>query len=117
MEPLGQKLQRARLAKKITLEEASRVTKIRATIAERMQRSASTIPHVTNFDDADITELEKIRQASKADLQKVARDWLSDGVYVLEVHPYPELKPVTSSLDRSKLPDTSAPPNERSSSR
>ena len=30
MEPLGQKLQRARLAKKITLEEASRVTKIRA---------------------------------------------------------------------------------------
>jgi cytoskeleton protein RodZ len=29
MEPLGQKLQRARLAKKITLEEASRVTKIR----------------------------------------------------------------------------------------
>ena len=30
MEALGQKLQRARLAKKITLEEASRVTKIRA---------------------------------------------------------------------------------------
>ena len=30
MEPLGQKLQRARLAKKVTLEEASRVTKIRA---------------------------------------------------------------------------------------
>ena len=29
MEPLGQKLQRARLAKKITLEEAARVTKIR----------------------------------------------------------------------------------------
>ena len=50
-----------------------------------------------------------VRQASKADLQKVARDWLSDGVYVLEVHPYPELKPVTSSLDRSKLPDTASP--------
>jgi cytoskeletal protein RodZ len=30
MEPLGKKLQQARLAKKITLEEASRVTKIRA---------------------------------------------------------------------------------------
>ena len=30
MEPLGQKLQQARLAKNITLEEASRVTKIRA---------------------------------------------------------------------------------------
>ncbi len=50
-----------------------------------------------------------VRQASKGDLQKVARDWLSDGLYVLEVHPYPELKPVTSSLDRSKLPDTASP--------
>ena len=44
-----------------------RVTRIRATIAERMQQSAATIPHVTNFDDADVTELEKIRQASKSD--------------------------------------------------
>ena len=39
----------------------------------------------------------------------MARDWLSDGVYVLEVYPYPELKPVTSSLDRTKLPDTASP--------
>ena len=30
MQPLGQKLQQARLAKKVTLEEAARVTKIRA---------------------------------------------------------------------------------------
>lgn len=49
-----------------------RITRIRATIAERMQESAATIPHVTNFDDADITELEKIRQANKADY--AARD-------------------------------------------
>ena len=32
--------------------------RIRRTIAEQMARSAATIPHVTNFDDADITELE-----------------------------------------------------------
>jgi pyruvate dehydrogenase E2 component (dihydrolipoamide acetyltransferase) len=32
-----------------------------------MARSASTIPHVTNFDDADITELERIRKGSMAD--------------------------------------------------
>jgi pyruvate/2-oxoglutarate dehydrogenase complex dihydrolipoamide acyltransferase (E2) component len=32
-----------------------------------MHQSWSTIPRVTNFDDADVTELEKIRQASKAD--------------------------------------------------
>lgn len=37
MEPLGQKLQRARLAKKITLEEASRVTKIRAARIQELE--------------------------------------------------------------------------------
>lgn len=41
--------------------------KIRKTIATNMAQSASTIPHVTNFDDADITELEAIRKGSAAD--------------------------------------------------
>ncbi len=50
-----------------------------------------------------------VRQATKGDLQKVAREWLSDGVYVLEVDPYPDLKPATSAVDRSKLPDTASP--------
>jgi pyruvate dehydrogenase E2 component (dihydrolipoamide acetyltransferase) len=44
-----------------------RMTKIRRTIAERMFLSYSTIPQLTNFDDADITELEQIRQSSKRD--------------------------------------------------
>lgn len=43
------------------------MTKIRKTIAVNMARSASTIPHVTNFDSADITELERIRKGSMAD--------------------------------------------------
>lgn len=43
------------------------LTKIRKTIAAKMHESWSSIPRVTNFDDADITELEKIRQASKSD--------------------------------------------------
>ncbi len=46
---------------------AERMTKIRKTIASKMHESWSTIPRVTNFDDADVTALEKIRQASKAD--------------------------------------------------
>lgn len=41
-----------------------RMSKIRRTIATNMARSASTIPHVTNFDDADITDLEHIRRDS-----------------------------------------------------
>ncbi len=44
-----------------------RLSKIRATIAKNMAYSGSTIPHVTNFDDADITELERIRKGSMAD--------------------------------------------------
>lgn len=38
------------------------MSKIRRTIAAHMVRSKQTIPHVTNFDDADITELERIRK-------------------------------------------------------
>jgi pyruvate dehydrogenase E2 component (dihydrolipoamide acetyltransferase) len=49
---------------KVRIEKLPR---IRRTIAERMHQSWSTIPRVTNFDDADVTDLEKIRTASKAD--------------------------------------------------
>lgn len=44
-----------------------KTSKIRRTIAAKMHESWSTVPRVTNFDDADVTELEAIRQASKAD--------------------------------------------------
>ncbi len=43
------------------------MTKIRKTIAAQMHKSWSTVPRVVNFDDADITELEAIRQANKDD--------------------------------------------------
>ena len=45
----------------------SGIPKIRATIGKNMVHSKATAPHVTNFDDADITELEQIRQSSKKD--------------------------------------------------
>ncbi len=44
-----------------------RMTRLRQTIARNMTASYSTIPQLTNFDDADITELEQLRQESKAD--------------------------------------------------
>ena len=47
-------------------------SRIRKTIATNMSRSASTIPHVTNFDEADITELDEIRKESAADYQGVS---------------------------------------------
>lgn len=39
-----------------------RMSRIRQTIATQMVKSVSTIPHVTNFDDADVTELERMRK-------------------------------------------------------
>ena len=42
------------------------LSKIRKTIAVNMAKSSSTIPHVTNFDDADVTELEKMRKLTAA---------------------------------------------------
>ena len=44
-----------------------RMTKIHKTIAAKMHESWTSAPRVTNFDDADVTELEGFRQGSKAD--------------------------------------------------
>ena len=44
-----------------------RMSKMRKTISKQMHASWSTVPRVTNFDDADITDLEHLRQSSKED--------------------------------------------------
>ncbi|MFL5461405.1 MAG: M16 family metallopeptidase, partial [Gemmatimonadales bacterium] len=36
--------------------------------------------------------LNRVRQATTTQLSSVARQWLADGVYTLEVHPYPEFR-------------------------
>jgi zinc protease len=54
--------------------------------------------------------LGRITSARKQDIVESANRWLSDGVYVLEVHPYPERKTATSSVDRSALPSAAKPP-------
>jgi pyruvate dehydrogenase E2 component (dihydrolipoamide acetyltransferase) len=50
--------------------QIERMPKIRKTIAAKMHESWSTVPRVTNFDDADVTELERIRVSSKDDYAK-----------------------------------------------
>lgn len=40
------------------------MSRMRRTIAANMVRSVTEIPHLTNFDDADVTELERLRKAS-----------------------------------------------------
>ncbi|MBN2357259.1 insulinase family protein [candidate division KSB1 bacterium] len=54
--------------------------------------------------------LDRVRRAAPQDLHKVAKDWLSDGVYILEVHPFPQLAAQPSDLDRTALPDAGKPP-------
>ncbi len=44
-----------------------KMSKIRRTIAAQMHRSWTNVPRVTNFDDADVTDLEIFRQSSKDD--------------------------------------------------
>ena len=46
------------------------MSRMRKTIAANMVRSVSTIPHLTNFDDADVTELERLRKESAAEYAK-----------------------------------------------
>ena len=58
-------------------------------------------------------QLQRVHDASVQDLKSAARRWLSDGVYILEVHPFPNYKTSTVSADRSKMPETGAPPELR----
>ncbi len=44
-----------------------KMSRMRQTIARNMLQSYTTIPQLTNFDDSDVTELEDMRQQSKAD--------------------------------------------------
>ena len=49
--------------------------------------------------------LERIQSAGRNDLKEAARKWLSDGVYILEIHPFPEHVTTETDVDRSKLPN------------
>ena len=57
------------------------------------------------------TKLDWVSAATPADVAAAARRWLSDGVFVVNVDPVPTYKTVASTVDRSKRPDTGAPPS------
>ncbi|MBX5460473.1 MAG: insulinase family protein [Steroidobacteraceae bacterium] len=52
-----------------------------------------------------------VNEATPKDVQNVAKQWLSDGVFVLEVQPVPEYKVASTGADRSKLPPVGTPPD------
>jgi zinc protease len=60
--------------------------------------------------DAYKTSLQRIQTATTEDLKGAANRWLSDGVYVLEVLPFPPYKEASTGVDRSKAPEIGTPP-------
>ena len=56
------------------------------------------------------TTLQRVLSAQPDDLTRAAHQWLSDGVYILEVHPFPDFKTTNSDVDRSQLPEPGSPP-------
>jgi zinc protease len=52
----------------------------------------------------------RIQAATVEDLREAARRWLTDGVYVLEVLPFPDYKTAASGVDRAKFPEAGAAP-------
>lgn len=50
--------------------ELVKMSKIKKVTAEAMSRNWLNVPHVTQFDDVDITEMEDFRKAMKADAEK-----------------------------------------------
>lgn len=55
--------------------------------------------------------LKYIREAKAPDLLRAAKEWLTEDVYILEVHPFPEYETAASTVDRSKLPTPGPDPD------
>jgi len=54
--------------------------------------------------DAYKQSLERISKATIADVKAAGQRWLSDGVYTLQIVPFPDAKATATNLDRSKIP-------------
>jgi zinc protease len=61
--------------------------------------------------DAYKISLKRIQDATAEDLKAAANRWLTDGVYVLDVLPFPPYKADTAGADRSKAPEIGTAPD------
>ncbi len=60
------------------------------------------------------TTLQRVRSMTPEDLHRVAKEWLSDGQYVLEIHPFPKLASAApDTMLRKSLPRTGTPPQPK----
>ncbi len=56
-------------------------------------------------------QLQRRESATAVDVKAAAQRWLSDGAYVLEVHPFPKVAASGKDVDRSKLPEVGQTPD------
>jgi zinc protease len=56
------------------------------------------------------TRLDRVAKAQPEDIQRAAKAWLSDGAYVLEVHPFPKFENRPEGVDRKQLPEVTSFP-------
>ena len=59
------------------------------------------------------TQLERAQAATAAEVGAAAKRWLSDGVYMLEVQPFPQLAAGAAGADRKKPPGPGRRPRAR----
>jgi len=64
----------------------------------------------TGNPDGYKTTLKWVREATAEDLKSAANRWLSDGVYIVQVQPFPDFKAATAAIDHSKTPALGIPP-------
>ncbi len=112
-EAIDEELQRF-LAEGPTGEELARIqTELRADLLRGIERiggfgGKSDILALSEVyggsPDAYKATLARRASATTGDVQEAAREWLMDGVYILEVHPFPEYATASSDVDRSGLP-------------
>jgi zinc protease len=57
--------------------------------------------------------LRRVVEATVESVRDEARAWLSDGVFALEVHPLPEMRPSGEPADRSRMPQPGTPSDPR----
>ncbi len=58
-------------------------------------------------------ELDWVKNATRDNLKDVANQWLSDGLYHLEIRPFPKMQSADTGVDRSGIPEPGEPPLAR----
>ncbi|HXE59680.1 MAG TPA: pitrilysin family protein [Gemmatimonadaceae bacterium] len=56
-------------------------------------------------------DFDRVQHATVADLRGAAQRWLSDGVYVLDVVPFPDFAAAAGGVDRKTMPALGTPPD------